>query len=234
MAIELTNDDANLGDTLALTPMFKNEYGSIKILDCPKTREVYRIFDGIANVEFTKNKVSDCAQTKEQLPKGQRILNHFLKSDVSCIPFVKITEEEKEWGKKELERKGIKNSIAVNLSAKEKDSYRTIPEHVILGFLEKYKDTHQFLQFGLSEYVEPTEGFIQMLDYDIRQLIALFWNIKKYVGCDTGDYHLMLAVGGECEVLIPPTKFPDYHYPFHLYLESLWKDEKSRVKYYIC
>lgn len=45
----------------------------------------------------------------------------------------------------------------------------------------------------------------------------------RYIGCDTGDYHLMLAVGGKCIVLVPDD-CDDYQY-------RRWHYDSDRVVY---
>ena len=231
--IELTNSDANLGDTLALTAILKKYYGHVKVVDLPQTRSLYKIFDGIADVEYTKDHQPDCNITNEFLPKSQKILNYYGVDDVNCIPKIKLTNDEIEWGKEELKSKGIESAIAINFVPKEEGNYRSIPEDIVLNFIDSNYPNKQKLQFGLTKYIkQPNVHCISMLDYEIRQLAALYYNIGHYVGCDTGDYHLMLSVGGECDVIVPESNWPTYHWPLHLYFEKLWKKEKPRVKYY--
>ena len=66
----------------------------------------------------------------------------------------------------------------------------------------------------------------------VRQLAAFYHVIGKLVTGDSGDYHLMLGVGGKVACLIPPNN-PQMGY-LHwdlLYSPVCWGGEKARVRY---
>jgi hypothetical protein len=57
----------------------------------------------------------------------------------------------------------------------------------------------------------------------IREKIQRFKMHPRYIGADTGDYHLMLALGGKCIVFVPDD-CPDYEY-------RRWHYDSDRVVY---
>ena len=49
-----------------------------------------------------------------------------------------------------------------------------------------------------------------MIDLELEDLCALYKAVGIYFGTDTGDFHLMLAVGGSCTVICPKIPSTDY------------------------
>jgi len=238
MDIIVNNLTTNLGDTLGATCLFKKQKGKIVFKDTPKGKNIASLFNDLAEVEFTKLQIEDYpdVNTLEPLPRSQKLLNYFGISDVTCIPKIKISKNEQEWAREFL--KDYKNPVAIVATTGDKNNYRKIrPE----AFEELISGNPQFtfLNFGITkkEFLQDKPNFqpikhtIEILDLDIRKLAACYSVIKKYIGCDTGDYHLMLAVGGEANVLVPKSNFPIYHYPLHHYTVDLWKNEPIRVNY---
>lgn len=77
-------------------------------------------------------------------------------------------------------------------------------------------------QFGRTDY--PTvSGAKRMPFVDLPTLAACYHLIGNYVGVNTGDYHLMLAVGGRCVVADSD--------PLHPYQKVLWWFDTPRVRY---
>lgn len=72
---------------------------------------------------------------------------------------------------------------------------------------------------------------VKFYDVPIRQMAAIFHRVGRYVGCDSGDYHLMLAVGGQCDVLVPDESY-GYSYAYFHYGPECWLGEKLRVRYH--
>lgn len=82
------------------------------------------------------------------------------------------------------------------------------------------------LQFGLSSNFTPIQGLTHHRDIPVRKLAAIYAAIGWYVGIDSGDRWLMLAVGGQSFVLCP-ADCSDYPW-------SLWhRDCQGRAKYFL-
>ncbi len=233
--IKVTNCAGCLGDSLCLTPLFKKEKGVVTMLLNPKTEKVLsKIYDGIADVEFVDNPVPACPETNEDVCYSQRILNHFNIRDVNAIPFVKVRPEELEWAKEFL--KNYPNPIAFNPTVGSPTGhpladYRVIPNQLAQRIVKSLDSLGlTVLHFGLSSNYQKFENTIPILDLTIRQLIACYFVIGRYVGADTGDYHLMLATGGLATVWVPPSIW-HYNHKKHLYFSYAWKDEPPRVTY---
>jgi len=80
-----------------------------------------------------------------------------------------------------------------------------------------------FLNFGLSKnHVKhnfanlTVPGIHTFFDLPIREQAAIYHVVGRYIGPDTGDYHMMLSVGGKCDVLVP-TSSPGYSYQYFHY-----------------
>jgi len=76
----------------------------------------------------------------------------------------------------------------------------------------------------------PLNGAFPLWDLPIRQMAAIFHVVGRYIGPDTGDGHLMLAVGGKADILVPESNAEYPHEHFH-YDDSCWTGEK-RVRYH--
>jgi len=235
--IKVTNNSGSVGDCLGLTPLFKKEKGVIVMLKNYVTENILsKLYDGVADIEFVDKPVEACPETNDTVCYSQRILNYFKMDDISPIPFVRITDEEKSWAKDFL--KSYENPIAFNGAVGKPDGhelarYREIPTNICDFLIGNAKKTNSVLQFGLSSNYRKFDGVVNILDLPIRQLVACYSVIGKYIGSDTGDYHLMLAVGGKCDVFIPPSTW-HYNHGRHLYLSYAWKNEPStRVNYYV-
>ena len=234
--IKITNCAGSLGDCLSLTPLFKKERGVVTMLRNPVTENILsRVYDGIADVEFVDTPVAPCPETNDNVCFSQRVLNHFGIQDVSAIPLINVTSEEAEWAKEFL--KDYTSPVAFNRTVgKPSDhplaKYRQIPKDVAETALRKLVSYgHTPLHFGLSANYEPIENCVPILDLPIRQFCACYRVIQQYVGADTGDYHLMLAVGGRCYVFVPPSVW-HYNHERTLYFDYAWKNEPNRVEYY--
>ena len=67
------------------------------------------------------------------------------------------------------------------------------------------------IQFGISDNFTPLNGCIHIVDAPLEETAALYKAIGNYFGTDTGDLHLMVAVGGTCVVLVPEQIHPSYN-----------------------
>lgn len=230
------NDAGSLGDYLSLTPLLNSQKCVVQIYENDKSRELAKVYDEIADIEFVNHPVSPTGHTEEPACLSQRILNFYNVKNQSPIPKIKVKQEEIEWATEFLSK--FKNPICFNRTVGKPNTghplakYRQIPLELSKKIIEHYENKgFTVLNFCLSSNYEKISNEIPILDLPLRNLIGCFNVIKKYVGSDTGDYHLMLAVGGVANVFVPPSIW-HYDHSKHLYLEYAWQKEEKRVSYY--
>lgn len=248
MSLTVTNTAGSLGDWLSLTPLLAARPNSTVIAkDSPHTRRFARVYEGLANVEFTSDDIPPVLETDEDLCVSQRILNQYGVTEINAIPVVYLTEEEIEWARAFLAP--YANPVAFNntVAAARRDkpetdmcNYRRIPDELAHTIIKSLKDSgHTVIKFGtktiqtnIYDNHDEFEGVVNLLDLNLRQLAACYHVIGRYVGSDSGDHHMMLAVGGRTELFIPPHAW-FYNHRRHLYLDYAWKGEPVREVYHV-
>ena len=247
--IETNITIGNLGDALWMTPLFKNNRdGIINILDVSETRRLEDIFYKLnISIQYLPH-LKPLTIDKTQTHVAQQYLNFFNINDDNCIPKINIKEDDLLWAKDLISKYPnplvvISNNIGSSDPQNYWGAYRTPPLDIFKNLLEEYSKKYTLLHFGLSKnFIKKSYGnecnnfselpnCINILDLNLSKLAACYSLIGKYLGGDTGDYHLMLSVGGKCNVLIPEHHYLGYNYNSLLYFNSLWKNEKPRVKY---
>lgn len=235
---------ANLGDNLWLTPLLWSVENSVlTAIDHPHISSILPLFDGICEIELQKDvpgyKLDNNSHATEQIAAQLGIT---LKTK---IPEIIVKPEEVAWAKDFLKDYPnpiamINDNIGANAPGNVAALYRRPPQHYIQEIATKLSKTHTVLQFGVVDnfmgsthkMFTPLEGAVHIRGLPTRQLAALYHAIGKYIGGDTGDYHLMVAVGGKAIVLIPPNN-PAAGYPYQrlLYKDEFWQGT-PRVTYY--
>lgn len=248
MSLTITNTAGSLGDWLSLTPLLIARPNSTVIAkESPHTRQFARLYEGLAEVKFTDENIPHTLETDEELCFSQRVLNYYKVDNVNAIPKIFLRDDEIEWARKFLEQ--YQNPVVLNntvggASSSKPDSdlsnYRRWPDVLTKDIIAALKlDNHTILRFGTktiqsniySNYDE-FENVINIPDLNLRQLAACYSVIGKYVGTDTGDHHLMLAVGGKTELFVAPSAW-HYNHKRHLYFPYAWKDEPIREIYHV-
>ncbi len=226
-----------IGDNLVFTPLMKYFTNTtLELLDHPKSRNVAQLFDGLCSVNFSDNPTG-VSESAHPHSAQKKIEGYGIQDVVNCIPKIKLHQHEIDEARKKLSE--FRNPIVFvsdnNGSGNSRDfhaKYR-IPEKDTLQLeVDRLSQNHSVLQFGLSNNFTKLNGTTEILDLPLRDLAAYYSVIGKYFGVDTGDYHLMLAVGGECEVVCPKSSSGYNHLCWH-YSEHLWRNEPCRVKYNI-
>lgn len=114
-----------------------------------------------------------------------------------------LAKEEIEWAANLL--KDYKNPLAVGVNCNPYWAYlREVNDARWEKVFSELRKDFTLLQFGLSNQFTPVEGAIKFLDMPIRQVAACYSIIRRYCGVDTGNVHLMQAVGGRVFVAVPP------------------------------
>ncbi len=242
--ITITNTAGSLGDYLSTTVVFKNgRKGRVVCVDSPHTRHFVTIYEGIADIELLPfEQVENTKETNEELCFSQRILNYHGITDVNAIPEIKLTKNEIEFGVETV--KQYENPVVVNFTSGAAGkshlnaNYRRVPNVIRDGIIKNLKSQGRtILRFGVKKNMsniyqnyEVIDDIIDIPDLSIRQAASCYRAIGEYIGADTGDHHLMLAVGGKCMTLVPPSCW-HYNHNRHLYFGYAWKDEPVREFY---
>jgi hypothetical protein len=133
------------------------------------------------------------------------------------LPYVSVSESEKNEGLQIIQK--YRNPIAFVANSSSQWKHEREPEvEYFQNIINNLVSNHDILQFGVSSNFTKFINTIPLIDLDIDTLIKYYAAIGRYIGVDTGDAHLMLAVGGICDVHIPrrgsriPTEW-NYNYP---------------------
>lgn len=78
------------------------------------------------------------------------------------------------------------------------------------------------LQFGRKEYPD-VPGCVRAPFVDLETLAAVYYLIGNYVGVNTGDHHLMIAVGGRAVVAEPDPPIGNH--------AEWWTYDSPRIRY---
>lgn len=238
----------NLGDTLWVTPLAR--YVPDLVVQMlghdARSRATAPILDGLCPVEWV-------GQT-EETPKfpfrahvTQRILAAYGVLDQPSIPRVLLRPEEIGWAVAYLKARGYgRDTIAFtnhNSGSGDPTNHRAHyvrPHPEIIKTLARFwgGGQGQVFQFGPAptfhdrDPYDAIPGAVQCRGLSVRQLAACYHVIGKLIGGDSGDYHLMLAVGGKVACLVPPhsEQFGYLHWDL-LYDKVCWGTEIPRVKY---
>lgn len=216
----ISSSTCGMGDILVLTAVAKH-FPECSVHLQTKAKKFSRFFENISkDITITDNIIPtpDIGGGHYALRK-LRALGH---EDKCYLPYVYVSEEEKNEGIQLVQQ--YKNPIAfVANSAKEWKFDREPPYPFFQSLIDDLSKSHTVLQFGISDNFTKYENTIPIVDISIDMLIKYYSAIGKFFGVDTGDTHLMLAVGGVCDVFIPKPKFR---------MPEAWNYDHPRIKYY--
>jgi hypothetical protein len=164
----------------------------------------------------------------------RKTLDYYGLGKFSCIPRIKLFPSEIFEAKKLVEK--IQNPVVLKYNDAGNSS-RSLSPHIVQEIIDN-NPQKTFVNFtdtaSLGVYNEKfgeIRGAINLKDIPLRLVAACYYLIGKYVGADTGNYHIMLAVGGKCDVLIPEDREDGYCYPMHLYPEDSFREDEKRINY---
>jgi hypothetical protein len=194
---------SGMGDVLLLTAICKHIPNSTVEL-YPNAKKFQLFFDQICKEVI----ITDQAFVTPDIPPGhfaQQKLRFYGIRNKCYLPYV--------YPKNEYLTKGLElikhyhNPIAfvANCAAHQKarDMPKNIAQNLVNNLISK---NHTVLQFGLSNNLTELQGTTPIIDVSVYDLICYYSAIKKFVGVDTGDAHLMIALGGSCDLIIPSNK----------------------------
>lgn len=243
--MKITAPSSNLGDNLWITPVLKYCNYPIQIANGERCRKISKIYNNLTSVEFV-NGLNYYPLNKE-IHNTKQIFSQIGLDfkNKNLIPKIKLDESEIKWAKKFLEK--YENPIVIindNSGSNDPSNRRAsfiLPPREIMQQVSSYlSKKFSVLQFGLAEgfyrigysNFNPLENAYHIRGLEVRQLAACYHVIGKYIGGDTGDYHLMLAVGGRSTTLVPKENYEmGYIYSNLFYSKDMWNGEDIRATY---
>jgi hypothetical protein len=203
--IGLCADADGLGDTLTITPIAK-ALGKDCVLRLAQNQARYAfLFRKLCDVE-----ISDDAPVFEFIGgvNACKAKLDLFGIRASPLPYVDTSLLDLNWSNSELGK--YQNPVCfVPTCAKRWEYIRQRPPSFWEPFIAKHPEV-TFLQFGREEY--PTvKGAVRMPFIPLEHLAAMYAASKRYIGVDTGDAHLMIAVGG-CAIIAVPEESKFYTY----------------------
>ena len=215
-----------------------------------RSRATAPILEGLCPVEWV-DKTEETPKFPFRGHVTQRILAAYGFRDKPSIPRVLLKVEEINWAVEYLRGLGCGfNTVAFtnhNSGSGDPTNYRA---HYVRPPSEVIKTLARFwgggkgkvIQFGPAPTFHDNDpyndkdteipGAIQVRGLSVRQLAACYHVIGKFIGGDSGDYHLMLAVGGKAVCLTPCNNEQTGYCHWDLHYDSIcWGEEKPRVQY---
>lgn len=250
--IIIGSQGGGLGDNLQITPLFKYfNNATLEIIDNDYGKDLSSVYETIAKIEFKEKPIkqevffSKYGNPQLSMPLRNGALNYLtifgIEDEVSPIPKVNLDIQAIEKAKQKLFN--YKNPIALVTYGggyKKNDVSQIYPEYRLLAqekwqfIVDQLNQKYTVLHFFKGENLIKLKNCIEINNLSIYELKHYFAVIGKYLGIDTGSYHLMLAVGGFAHVIVPDLSWHHQYYPPNWqYAEELWEKEDSiRVKYY--
>jgi hypothetical protein len=237
---------SNLGDNLWITPALKYCDYPIQMIDEERCRKISKIYNNLTSVQFVETLNYDPLNNKEIHNTKQIFFQIGLDfKNKNLIPKIKLEESEIKWARIFLEK--YENPIVIindnsgsSDPSNKRASFVLPPREIIQQITSYLSKKFSVLQFGLAENFyrtgysnfSPLENAYHIRGLEVRQLAACYHVIGKYIGGDTGDYHLMLAVGGRSTALVPEESYKmGYIYNNLFYSKDMWNGEDIRVSY---
>lgn len=217
-----------LGDTLLFTSICKHQPGKYTIQLPEHKKHLEILFKGLcANVEIT-----DSTTILNSIGEGHyatRLLRGIY-GDYGAIldnrPIVLYSDYESEKWTDDLIKKINKPIIFVPNCSAHWHSIRSISidqsNEIIDNLLLR-----NYTPIVCSISDNPSINFdkcINLIDLDLKKYICLLRRVGRYVGCNTGDMHLAIAVGALTKVF-QPKSVPEFN-------ENDWNYSHPSIKYF--
>lgn len=214
------SDNAHgLGDTITIAPVAKALGNKAVMLMPPRMSQFAFIFNGLCPVRITDN-FPEFQWIGRRHAAAQKLDLFGFKAH-SHIPEINVPDEAMERAHKLLRH--IPNPLAFcpTCSARWEHMRQRLPifwRTVVPELAKRYT----VLQFGRKEY-PLVDGAQRMPFFNFETLAALYKTIGNLICVNTGDYHLMTAVGGRI-VSVEPDPIP----PGHM---DVWCYKIPRIQY---
>lgn len=239
----------NLGDILWTTPLARyvpNLTVWLRAGDA-KAEATGAILDGTC-ARILQTNPPETPKAPIRAHVTQQILTHYGHGGKPSIPRVILTSEEVNWALRWVADNNLNVARTVAMVThtsgwRDPSNYRA---HYVRGQSDPYRSIASFwrgagyrvVQFGpatdyySTDIVEPLDGALLVRGLSVRELAAVYHVIGKLISCDTGDQHLMLAVGGKVAMLTPPPSNQMGYRHWDLHYDAIcWGDERPRIRY---
>lgn len=195
--------ECGLGDLLVMLRyrQFKND---IVITLPTKASHLAPLFYGVAPVFVTDNPAG--------IPKARP----------GAIPTLELTAAEILDG--EAWASEFYNPVILKVNCAKRWTHIRETDHLKWQALVDSMPGRQFIQLGIQSHFRPLNGTVKLLGLDVRKMAALMKAIGIYVGVDTGEMHMAMAVGCKCFVA-RPSDCVDYPY-------SMWQYNEPNMNYF--
>lgn len=216
----LSSETYGMGDILLLTAIAKH-IPNCEVRLQPKAAKFARFFRNIS---------SKIVITEDIIPVPEVGSGHYALrklralglEDKCYLPYVDVSEEEKKDGLTLIEKYTNPIVFVGNVASHWKQQREPSDKRYFQQIINELSESYTVLQFGLSSNFTEYKHTIPIVDSSIDDLIKYYYAIGKFIGVDTGDTHLMLAVGGRCQAHVPV---------FGPRMSSVWNYESNRIHY---
>jgi len=220
MKIGTPNDAKGLGDTLLLTGICRYKRDCIVELH-PSCEKFSFFFNGICeSINLT--------QTPTRTPHVgsgtflERKMNACGIHNKKPLPLVILSKDEQKEAKQKI--KNFKNPLIISVNCSKKWKHvREFDVEKWNKITDSLKDDYTLLQFGISDNFTKIDHTIPFVDLSLLEMCKYFFGVGKYLGVDTGDRHLAIALGCETTIL-----HPNDH---NNYRASNWHYSKDIINY---
>ena len=239
----------NLGDTLWVTPLtcYVPDLVVQMLGGDARSRATAPILECLCPVEFV-DRTTETPKAPIRAHVTQQILTAYGHGGKPSIPCVILKAAEVLWAVNYLKDLGYRpGDIAItnhNSGSGDPTNLRAHyvrPPTEVMNTLAKFwlrGGTHKVFQFGPSpmyhdrDPFEALPGTVVVRGLSVRELAACYHVIGRLISGDTGDYHLMLAVGGKAACLVPPHSDQMGYRYWDLHYDSIcWGGERPGVRY---
>lgn len=227
--IELYTAAGGLGDYLILTSVCKYRDDVVILIPKEKSRFAF-LFRGIAKVKIV-DRLPPQLECNGNGGDGTWLHRKLIYAGV-CIdergklPEIKISDFMLDIAYDYLRNKDIKHIFVPCCSKRWAFARQPKDGKYWTNFLD-VNNLNQYLLTGVSDNMIRENAFNnKLVDCDLELQAAIYKVVGSYIGVDTGDRHLMTAVGGNCEV-----HYPIWNGKDNGYYPSEWQYESDRIKY---
>lgn len=238
--LDVYADPIRVGDFLNFTPLMNATLTRIILEDNEQNHRISKLGIGLCLISFLSSLPHQTEWTvpgRDIVYWPRRLLDAYGFNHSSCLPKVKLSVEEIRAGHHIVS--SHKNPIAI----RDIQGYN-VERNAPPGLMQKIVDDNPevtFLSFGISAQhpskpygVSTLKNVVFLDDLPLRIVVACYYWIRRYVGVDTGAYHMMLAVGGKCDVWVPPVGNPQgYHLDKIGYPKDEWGEGDKQVLNYV-
>lgn len=215
-----------LGDYLLLTAVTKYFPNQFTIQLPPEKQRFSILFQDLAKVEIT----SDIKTLPDLGPCGEhyttRKLRNFFGDEATLLdnrPLVLYSDIESEKWVAEYLKDKPNSAIFVPTCSPQWKSVRNIPEPIARNVYKQVEANYTpIVCQSRTNFLDIGEH--QLIDLDLKKYICLLRRVGLYFGGNTGDEHLMTAVGGRTLVYQPEDH--------HLFVSSEWNYQHPNSIYY--